>query len=153
MVWRRLSEHANSLIAALLAAFGLAAMHWPDSIGDKSAAATLAGALFGAAALFAGSEINQWRQQLAEKNELEERQRKVRSALGPEFARICMNIGSFAHALAENNELFRAALVDHKDEEPKNFNLLLFVPPEALVFDQLSSEALVLPESEIDAIM
>ena len=61
---------ANSLITIVLVAIGLAVLHWFSCLGlDAAAAGGLAGALFGAAALFVGAEISKYDRQLAKPRE------------------------------------------------------------------------------------
>src|ERR1700758_5016355 len=72
-------------------------MHWPRITGDTSpsaltTAATLAGALFGAAAIFGGAQINEATRQRIAAAQLQEQRARVRSALSNEFVRVSINM-------------------------------------------------------------
>jgi hypothetical protein len=158
MIWRLLLRRANSVVAVLLVAFGAAAMRWSSAIGDKGAAATLAGALFGAAALFAGSEINEWSREAADREESEKTQRRVRSALAPEFVCVCINLIGFSSGLATYSKFFSTEWKkaqkkgNQKSFDPGSFELTNFIPPPAPWFEQLHVNALCLPEHELEAL-
>ncbi|HUK07265.1 MAG TPA: hypothetical protein VLX09_05305 [Stellaceae bacterium] len=75
----KLARYANVTIAVVLLAAGLGVIHWPWLTGDATVsapatAASLAGALFGAGALFLGAQINEY---LRRQNEQQEAEDKV----------------------------------------------------------------------------
>jgi len=73
-----------------------AVIRWPFLIDPTTnaptTAATFAGALLGAAALFFGSQINEVIRRGDAKTQLQERQRRVRAVLDNEFVRVCANL-------------------------------------------------------------
>jgi hypothetical protein len=150
---RRIARRANALIAVALVIAGWAAMRWPDRVGDKDAAATLAGALFGAAALFAGSQVNEWDRREAVEEELEERRQGVRSALAPDFVRVCVNLIGNADILEAYSSMCASKRSREHRAFPPEFDLVGFAPPQGIAFERLTAEALRLPASEIQALV
>jgi hypothetical protein len=134
----------NWVIAAGLLAAGLAVIRWPllidpDLSSGPAAAATLAGALFGAAALFAGAQINEVARRRDAEIELQNQQHRVRAILDNEFIRVCVNLMQEASDLSKVRQNSLCTL-DFREPLPTP------------IFDDLKSEMLCLPENEIDAL-
>ena len=143
-----LLRQANWLIASLLVLAGYGVIRWHASLEglDISAASSLAGALFGASALFVGAEINKWDQRSRAQIDLEEKQRRVRSALLPELVRISVNhIESakyFRMAVEEISS--RGGLVD--------MGIHVASPEVPFIYNALLTQITLLQEREIDAL-
>lgn len=136
----------NPVLTLTLVALAWAAVRWPDAVGDKDAAATLAGALFGAAALFAGAEISAWNRKVEEKKKLAQERRRVRAALAPEFVRICAN------EIDATGRLLRLFSTSHSSQRVDSMDPERFIPIPSPVFEKLTEEVLCLEEAEIDAL-
>lgn len=143
---RRLLPWLNWLIALALVVIAVAVVQWPGTVGDKDAAATMAGALLGAASLFIGAEIGAWRKRSASKDALDEERSRVRAALAPEFVRVTVNGMELAKRLLRLYE----ALEEGQDGAPTGTEQ--FMPLPSPVFDTLRRETLCLPAEEIDAL-
>jgi len=132
------------LIPTVLVGASIALIRWPFLTLDTTAsapttAATLAGALIGAAAVFAGVQINEITRRGEAKIELEKKRRRVRAVLDNEFVRICVNLMQYASELS--------ASLDCPGQ-----TLDFGEPPPNPIFERLGSAMLCLPENEIDAL-
>jgi hypothetical protein len=152
--WRAGSilRHGNWLITAALVCVALAVIHWPYITGDTSSsapttAATLAGALFGAAAIFAGAQINEATRQRIAVAQLQEQRARVRSALSNEFVRVSINMLQNATQLLL---MRRSFLTQPSSLHFTDFDKFRPLPTPA--FRALRIDILCLPEDEIDAL-
>jgi hypothetical protein len=122
---------------------GLLVIRWPSLIDPESSgpatAATLAGALIGASAVFAGAQINEYARRQEARIQLQNQQRRARAIIDNEFIRVCLNLIEDAGVLVR---LRKQSLRTMDFKEP------LRTP----IFDDLKSEMLCLPENEIDAL-
>ena len=86
----------NWMIAVALVAAGFAVIKCPFVIDQNAStaptsAATFAGALFGAGALFLGNQINEYWRRYEARDQLKSQQICVRAILDNEFVRVCVN--------------------------------------------------------------
>lgn len=144
-------RNLNWLIAACLFFAGIAVIRWPHLTLDTASsapttAATLAGALFGAAALFMGSQINELQRQWRMKGDLQEQRRRVRAALSTEFVRISVNMMKNATQLLSIQRSQRIS------DLSTSMDLNVFAPLPSPVFDSLRGEILSLSEADIDVL-
>jgi hypothetical protein len=137
-------RHLNWLIAAGLLSAGIAVIWWPSLTLDTTAsapttAATLAGALFGAAALFAGAQINEISRRRDAEVELQNERGRVRAMLDNEFIRVCVNLMQYAHELSKSLN-YEGQIAGFGEPLPNP------------IFESVRSELLCLPEAEIDVL-
>jgi hypothetical protein len=137
-------RHLNWVIAAVLLAGGVLVIWWPFLIDPNlssgpTTAATLAGALIGASALFAGAQINEYARRWEARIQQQNQQRRVRAILDNEFIRVCVNL------MQEAGDLL-------KIRKESLYTLDFREPLPTPIFDDLKSEMLCLPENEIDAL-
>ncbi|MDE1902115.1 MAG: hypothetical protein KGI37_10820 [Alphaproteobacteria bacterium] len=128
---------------AILVGLGILFIRHPF-IDDKGAAATLVGALWGAAAILLGNGLNRHYEQAEEKEELQEKQNNLRALLMTEIVRIMIN-----HM--ESTRLFVTAHQISTGISPQ-IECLSHVPADAVIFDSLVREIICLPKREIDAL-
>ena len=141
-----MAKIANWTVAAILIVLGIAAIRWSELFGSTEGAASLAGALFGAAAVFVGAEISRIDKRANEKRELEARQHRLRTALTAELVGICVN-----HM--ESAKLFRSAVqAIANGTHVGTIDLDRYMPPEAPIYRALLNEITALAEKEIDAL-
>jgi hypothetical protein len=144
MAWRMsVLRHLNWLIGTVLLCAGFAVIRWPFLIDPTTnaptTAATFAGALLGAAALFFGSQINEVIRRGDAKTQLQEWQRRVRAVLDNEFVRVCVNLIQYANDLSKSLS-YPGQTVGFKE------------PPPNPIFEDARLELLCLPEQEIDVL-
>lgn len=137
----------NWVIAFLLFVVGLVVIRCPNLIGSKEAAATLAGALFGAAALFVGAEISKLDQRARAKEDFEEKRRRIRVALTAELVGICVKHIESAKFFRES-----AKLLSEGTGSSRNIDFDRYLPPEPFVYQALLTQITSLTEAEIDAL-
>ena len=143
-----LLRYVNWLIALVLVAAGLAVLNWFLCLGlDAGAAGGLAGALFGAAALFVGAEISKYDQHAKADLELKESRARIRVALMTELVRISVN-------LVVSAKFFREAVEVLKETNQKGpVNFANHTPEIPVIYDKLLQQvASTLPATEIDAL-
>ena len=147
MMMRWVLVWSNWLIVLALVGTGVALIRSPSLIGAVDAAASLAGALFGAAAIFAGTEITKRDQRAREKADLLERQRRLRTALMVELVRISVN-----HM--ESAKFFDSAAKERSQGQssPTAIDLTHYLPEEPFIYEALLTQIPLLPEAEIDAL-
>ena len=137
-------RHLNWLIAAALVALGVAVIRYPFLIDPNLAtaptsAATFAGALFGAGALFLGNQFNEYWRRCEARDQLKNRQDSVRAVLDNEFVRVSVNHIRYAR------ELLASLNCAGSTSFPKE-------PTPTPIFENLRQEMLCLPATEIDAL-
>lgn len=147
IIMRLMLAWSNWIIVLTLAGIGIVLIRFPLLIGPIDAAASLAGALFGAAAIFAGTEITKQDQRAREKSDLLEKQRRLRAALMVELVRISVN-----HM--ESAKLFDLAARERSQGQssPTIPDLTHYLPEEPFVYQALLTQVPLLPEAEIDAL-
>jgi hypothetical protein len=141
-----LRNFLNITIAVALVAVGLAAIRLSDSIGSVEGAASLAGALFGAAALFIGAEITKADQRARTTVDLNESRARIRTALMGELVTFWVN-----HM--ESARFFRgAAKALGKGHQMGQIDFERYIPPETPIYDALLAQMTLLLEAEVDAL-
>ena len=137
----------NWAIAILLVIVGLVVIRCPSLIGSGESAATLAGALFGAAALFVGAAINRWDQRIRNVEDFEEKRRRIRIALTAELVGICVNHMESARFFRESFQILSSGTVPSGDVDFDRY-----LPAEPFVYQALLTQITSLTEAEIDAL-
>jgi hypothetical protein len=145
------SQLANLFIALALFGAGMFLLKKPDAIAlgsDKSALATLCGALFGSAAIFFGNQISYWFSEASKNRDKLERQKTLRTILTAELVSIFIE---HAHQ-AKLYQILEGGLKDGSIQFSKPFDSTYQVPT-PIVFNSLITQFIFLPEKEVDALV
>jgi hypothetical protein len=137
----------NWAIAALLVATGVFLVRWPHIMESADSSAILAGALFGAAALFVGAEITKRDQYLHAQESMEETRAKLRTALMGELVSIMVN-----HM--ESAKFFRRAATELAAAGAHRpvIDLTQYMPPEFMTYRALIGQIICLTSEEVDTL-
>lgn len=144
------NQLTNFLIVFVLLAAGIYLLRNPSVLAlgsDKSALATLCGALFGAAAIFFGNQINYWFTAVSKNREKLERQKTLRIILTAELVSIFVEHVHQAKLYLELVSALKDGAV-----QTECFDSTYQVPT-PIVFNSLITQLIFLPEREVDALV
>lgn len=146
-MWRRVVDHSDLALAALLVVLGLGLIKWQSHPLDAAAVATLVGALFGGAALLLGNWISRTNEKRRAAEAMAERRTKLKALIAAELVNV-------AAGLIGAKRLVDAALVTLQAGGPMDEQLDMspYYPRDMPLTDRLGVELLILEQPAIDSL-